>query len=243
MRMGLRIIALGSPGCGRLGVRVGGLLLALGALAGGLAVPGPALAQVGDTYALDEVSRSVDARGPLKCPDLGLVPYEGEILAYHRPLKVYEGFRGRLTKFEAVVREVAIEIYGRAPRRIVHIGAYNCRRIRAYPNLLSEHALGNGIDIAGFDFASLPRGQKLPEGVPRALSRPFKVRMEDHWEGGRREVAKLHERFLRTLARRLVERQDIFRVLLGPAWPGHRDHFHFDMAPYRVVAIFEPTSG
>ncbi len=219
------------------------LLLAVGGvLASGLLAAGLAHASEGDSYALDAVSRAVDARGRLRCPDLGLVRYDGEILRYHRPLKVYEGFREHLARFEAVVRDVAVEVYGRAPRRIVHIGAYNCRRIRAYPTVLSEHGLGNGIDIAGFDFASAPKGQKLPEGLPRSLRRAFKVRMKDHWEGGRREAAKVHQRFLQTLARRLIERQDIFRVLLGPAWPGHRKHLHFDMAPNRGVAIFEETS-
>lgn len=211
---------------------------------GAVASSGQARADEGEPeYALDPVSRVVAARGRLSCPDLGLVTYAGAVLPYHKPVRVFEGFRPRLEAFEAVVREVAIEIYGRAPRRIVHMGAYNCRRIRAYPELLSEHALGNGIDIAGFDFAGLPRGQKAPAGMPRALSRSFKVRMEEHWDGGRREVDQLHQRFLHTLAKRLIDRKDIFRVLLGPAWPGHRNHFHFDMAPYRVVAVFEDESG
>ncbi|MEZ4265630.1 MAG: extensin family protein [Myxococcota bacterium] len=196
-----------------------------------------------DSYPLDDVSRQVEARGRLRCPDLGLAPYRGDVIPYHSPIKVHPAFKERLQRFEAVVRDVAIEVYGRAPRRIVHIGAYNCRRIRAYPTLLSEHALGNGIDIAGFDFARLPRGEAAPEGLPRALTRPFKVRMDEHWDGGRREAAKLHQRFLHTLAKRLTARRDIFRVLLGPAWPGHHNHFHFDMAPYRVVAIFEESSG
>lgn len=243
LRIGREILGAASAPFVHAGVGRAALLLTTAALVGGLAVGGPAWAEGGDSYPLDAIPRTVEARGRVRCPDLGLVSYAGEILPYHRRLRIYAGFREHLVRFEALVRDVAIEIYGRAPRRIVHIGAYNCRRIRAYPTVLSEHGLGNGIDIAGFDFASLPRGQKLPQGLPRALSRAFKVRMVDHWEGGRREVAKVHQRFLQTLARRLVERQDIFRVLLGPAWPGHRKHFHFDMAPYRAVAIFEERGG
>jgi hypothetical protein len=35
-----------------------------------------------------------------------------------------------------------------------------------------------------------------------------------------------------------VARDDIFRVLLGPAFPGHKTHFHFDVAPWRLVDIW-----
>jgi len=38
---------------------------------------------------------------------------------------------------------------------------------------------------------------------------------------------------------RLIGRQDLFRVVLGPAWPGHHNHFHLDFAPYRVVEVFK----
>jgi hypothetical protein len=44
---------------------------------------------------------------------------------------------------------------------------------------------------------------------------------------------------LKTLARRLIGRKDVFRVLLGPGYPGHQNHFHFDMAPFTMVQIFE----
>lgn len=196
-----------------------------------------------DWYPLDIVPRIVPPRGRLRCPDVELVVYRGDVLRYHHPVRIYAGFRERLRRFEEVVRDVAIEIYGRAPRRIVHIGAFNCRRIRGYPDVLSEHALGNGIDIAGFDFGRLPRGEQLPEGLPRAIAHPFRVRMKDHWDGGRRAADEVHQRFLHTLAERLIARPDIFRVLLGPAWPGHRNHFHFDVAPDRGVAIFEPVVG
>jgi BirA family biotin operon repressor/biotin-[acetyl-CoA-carboxylase] ligase len=37
----------------------------------------------------------------------------------------------------------------------------------------------------------------------------------------------------------LIGRDDVFRVLLGPGYPGHDTHFHFDMAPWRMVQIFE----
>ena len=137
-----------------------------------------------------------------------------------------------------MVQFSASEIDGWAPRRIAQMGTYKCRRMRRYTNLLSEHGLGNAIDVSGFDFGPLPRGDLLPEGIPKRLRRPFSVRVLDHWNA-RGKLGALHSRFLRTLATRLIDRRDIFRVLLGPAWPGHHNHFHFDMSNYRLVAIFE----
>lgn len=192
----------------------------------------------GDTYPLDGVSREVPANGKVKCPKVELTRYEGKTLKYHKPVRVYVGFVERLQRFEEVVRDTAIEVYGRAPRVIRHLGTYNCRRIGGYPTYISEHGLGNGIDVAGFDFGPLPKGTPSPEGMSKRLRRSFKVRMLDHWTATRGSRA-VHSRFLRTLARRLVVRKDIFRVLLGPAWPGHANHFHFDMSPWRIVEIFE----
>ncbi len=190
----------------------------------------------GTPYALDSTTREVPATGRLRCDRDALVRHAGEHVRYHTPVTVHPAFRERLQRFEALVATVAKDHYGRAPRRIVHLGTYNCRRIRRYPTLMSEHALGNAIDVAGFDFSPLPRKAKGPEGLSRRHRRGFKVRMKRHWDATGRDAR--HARFLRDLARHVIA-ADIFRVLLGPAWPGHDNHFHFDMAPYRTVAIFD----
>lgn len=192
------------------------------------------------SYPLDAIARQVPRRQKLPCEsgELDTVAYRGEHIRYRRPIRVHPAFTERLERFEQVAVQVATEVYGRAPRRLVHMGGLNCRRMRRYPDWMSEHALGNGIDVAGFDFGPLPRGTVAPEGLPKRLRRGFRVRLDEHW-GGKRQRDALHSTFLRTLARRLVVRPDIFRVLLGPAWPGHHNHFHFDCAPYRVVEIFE----
>ena len=52
------------------------------------------------------------------------------------------------------------------------------------------------------------------------------------------EFDQIHRTFLRTLAQRIIDEPRLFRVALGPAWPGHRNHFHFDCAPYRLVEVF-----
>ena len=209
----------------------------LGAAAALLLLVSPPSA-VADEYPLDTVGRVVPPKGKLRCPEVELVRYRGDTIRYHRPVKVFVGFRDRLRLFEQVVREAAVEVYGRAPRRIKHLGTYNCRRIRAYPFLMSEHALGNGIDIAGFHFGPARRGDEAAKRLPRSLRRSFKVRVLKHWDG-RGRAGRLHARFLRELARRLAARPDIFRVMLGPGYPGHKNHFHFDCSPWRLVDGFD----
>ena len=187
-------------------------------------------------YPLDDVSRETPPRGRPRCPKVPLVLYRGEHIKYHKPTRVHPAFKERLVRFEEVVKQVSIEIYGRPPHKIRHLGTYNCRRIGGYPNLLSEHSFGNGIDIASFSFSRLKRGEKLPQGVPQSLKRAFRVDMLKHWNAKR--IAKgLHQRFLHTLGHRLIESK-IFRVLLGPAFPGHKNHFHLDNAPYELISIF-----
>jgi hypothetical protein len=188
--------------------------------------------------ALERVPRVLPEGAPLPCeratPEL--VRYRGEHLRYQKPLQVHPQFRARLPRFEQLVRELAERHYGRAPRRIVHLGAFSCRRMRRYPTWVSEHALGNAIDIAGFDFGPLPRAAAAPAGLPRALRGAFEVRLERHWSAA--GTASAHAAFLRELAQALIDRPDLFSVVLGPAWPGHHNHFHLDRAPYRVVEVF-----
>jgi Extensin-like protein C-terminus len=134
--------------------------------------------------------------------------------------------------FEEVVAEVGREQFGRAPVALKHAGTYSCRRIGGYPTLLSEHGIGNGIDVVAFSFPRLPRRQAA--ALPASLRGPFQVSLADF----QAQPSTPRARFLDTLARRLIGRHDIFRVLLGPAYPGHKGHFHFDVAPYRVVSIW-----
>ena len=187
-------------------------------------------------YALDGVSREVPARGRFECPELELVRYRGDVIRYHKPARIYVGFQKKLERMEEIVRDTAIEFYGRAPVRIKHLGTYYCRRIRSWPTYISEHGLGNAIDVEGFDFASV-RKRDAPE-VPAALRRGFQIRIEKHWNATG-ATGSVHARFLHTLAQRLVDEDGLFRVMLGPAEPGHHNHFHFDVAPWRIVNIFE----
>ena len=205
----------------------------------GLAESAAAQDMIG-SYPLDTHSRTISPKGRVRCPDLDLVQYGGESVRYSSVIVVHPAFRDRLKFFEQVVIETAMSVYGRAPKRILHKGGFNCRRINRYPDYISEHGLGNAIDVFGFDFGPVPPGRGFKEGLPKRLRRAFKVRLLAHWDAPGPRGA-VHSTFLRLLASRLIERQDIFRVVLGPAWPGHHNHYHFDCGPYRLVEVFDKT--
>jgi Extensin-like protein C-terminus len=189
-------------------------------------------------YPLDGIAREIPEGAAVTCPKVDIEGYRGDVVRYKPILWVHPAFRDRLAVFERVVRDTAIEIYGRAPERIVQLGGYGCRRMREHAGWLSEHALGNAIDVEGFDFGHLPKGAALPAGLDKSFANGFEVRVIAHWAKKSGQAA-VHARFLRTLAQRLIDRDDAFHVLLGPGYPGHKSHFHFDMAPFRLVQIFE----
>jgi hypothetical protein len=186
------------------------------------------------TYPLDDIARVLDPGEALPClkrtPEL--VDYRGVRLRYQKPARIHPAFRVPLSSFEAIAAEIALKHYGRVPRAVVHLGTYNCRVMRRYPEWVSEHALGNAIDIAGFDFGPLPRNAARTD-MPAALRRGFQVRVDRHWSGA--GTSAVHAAFLHDLAEALAARPDVFRVVLGPGFPGHHNHLHLDHAPYRVV--------
>jgi hypothetical protein len=188
-----------------------------------------------ELYPLDAIVRSLPRAAEVPCSSRGLVRYQGDFIRYARAARVHPAFRERLRRMERLTNSTALDVYGRAPRRLLHLGTFNCRRIRAYPDLLSEHALGNAIDVEGFEFGPISRDTgAAPALAPRSA---FTVRLVAHWDS-RRPVDQIHRTFLRTLAQRIIDEPRLFRVALGPAWPGHRNHFHLDCAPYRLVEVF-----
>src|SRR5690606_6391552 len=139
-------------------------------------------------------------------------------LRYQGAVQVVPAFRDRLVRFEELVLEVSRDVYGRAPSRLRHFGAYSCRSTRNRSTRLSEHALGNAIDVVGFDFARATRDEPLGEGAPAALRGPFQIRVARHWNADpKSESGEVHARFLRELAARLSDRPDVFRGMIGPS--------------------------
>jgi hypothetical protein len=181
--------------------------------------------ELGDKdYPLHDLPREVS--GAVKCPEIELVEYSGEVIAYNQPIEVNKHFRKRLIRFETMVSELAIKLYGRAPAVIVHAGGHTCKTVGGRGEKLSEHAFGHAIDVIGFDFEAAP-GEDGDE-VAR-IAKAFSVRLEDHWgaEGG---FDAKHSLFLHLLADALKERGP-FSTMLGPAYKGHDKMFHFDFGP------------
>lgn len=185
----------------------------------------------GDSYPLDGISREVSTGGETRCPELTFVSYAGSAVRYGRPVRVADAFVPRLELFDTLVAEVAIAHYGRAPSTVRHFGALACRRVRGSQGRLSEHALGNAIDVAGFAFARKKAGEPAPTTVPVELHKPFVVSVEKHWDGGASLAEALHQRFLRALVAR-VQEDDVFRGVIGPGREGHANHLHFDQSPW-----------
>ncbi|MBK8171283.1 MAG: extensin family protein [Sandaracinaceae bacterium] len=195
-------------------------------------IPRPVRAADFGSFPLDEISRDVDPRY-VRCPDLELVTYRGAHIPFNRPTRIYVPFQAHLEEFEELVRSVAIEVYGRAPTRLVHGGTYHCREVRHVPGLLSEHGFGDAIDVHGFDFGAAARNEPLPAGLPLRLRHRFEVRVLAHWDA-HGAVGDVHAHFFARLRAELEARPRLFRGMLGPGYPGHENHLHLDMAPWAL---------
>jgi hypothetical protein len=193
----------------------------------------------GDAYPLDHIERWLAPGERVSCDKKGMVAYRGTKLRYAGSLSVAPAFRERLERFEEVAAQAAREVYGREPRLIRHYGAFNCRATRNRKHVVSEHALGNALDLVGFDFGSAPKTQPLPDGLPKQLRSPFQISVARHWSprDPKNAAAAAHARFLALLTDRLRARDDIFRSMFGPGHGGHDDHLHLDAAPWRYVDL------
>ena len=194
-------------------------------------------ADQGDPYELDRIDRWLKPHEKPSCTSQSsLVSYRGSSIRSGGSVLVSPVFRERLERFEEVAAALAREVYGREPRRLKHYGAYNCRVVRTIKKLISEHALGNALDVVGFDFGPATKATPLPAEAPRALRFAFEVRVLRHW-GKADGPNAIHGRFLELLTERLRARPDIFRSMFGPGHVGHEDHLHFDVSPWRYVDL------
>lgn len=193
----------------------------------------------GDAYPLDSFERWLEPGERVSCDQKGMVTYRGTKLRYAGSVSVDPAFRERLERFEEVAVQAAREVYGREPRLVRHYGAFSCRATRNRKHVVSEHALGNALDLVGFDFGSASKTQPLPEALPKQLRAPFQVSVARHWrpKDPKNAAAAVHARFLALLTERLQQRDDIFRSMFGPGHGGHDDHLHLDAAPWRYVDL------
>jgi hypothetical protein len=179
---------------------------------------------VNASYPLDARDRSAPVDRKAKCTPDELVTYRGEALRYSAPVQVHPAFTERLQRFERIASEVGIEVYGRAPTKLNHGGAYSCRTMPS--GRYSEHAFGNALDLEGFTFAAAGKGQPA-----------VRIRVAEAWSEKGSPQAK---RFFARLLERLDEREDVFRAIVGPPDEAHRDHLHLDMGPWSYSRYASP---
>jgi hypothetical protein len=121
-----------------------------------------------------------------------------------------------LGRFETVLAEVSETELGSRVVRIEQGGTYNCRKMARF-DLVSEHSYANAIDVRSF---------RLADG--RTVS------VERHFGRPGTEPRTKEGRFLHALAHRLYD-DGVFSVVLTEYFDRlHRDHFHFDLARYRI---------
>ena len=130
---------------------------------------------------------------------------------YNRPPHVSASFAVKLAAFEATVQEVAGIWFNQRVARIEHLGTYVCRSVAGANGRISQHAIGNAIDISAF---------VLKNGVRVSVKRDFVL--------ANQPVQKAAQHFLREVVERLRE-EGTFGVVLTPDWDAsHRDHLHLD---------------
>ncbi len=211
-----------------------GSLFTANALAAGL---GPTL---GNAYPLDAIERVGPLRGPSSCHPKQLVFYRGTHLKLDPPSLVFEPFVARLERFEATLAEIGVQVYGRAPSQMAHVGTYVCRTVEPQQWHLSEHAFGNAIDVTAFRFPPLDRltSDAASRALPRRLKGAFTLSVLADYYPARpaTEASERHQRFFALLNRALRERA-LFRTAIGPADARHRSHLHLDMAPWPYLKL------
>lgn len=194
-----------------------------------------------DPYELDDLDRSGPERGKKPtCARDAIVPYAGKAIHYEVPASVHRAFVERLGRFEQLATEVAIEVYGRAPKLLHHAGGYMCRT--SWRGRMSEHAFGNALDVGGFTFGAIAKDDlaKLRErGVELSASerRAFRIGVGETWRANGAANAK---HFFALLLERVRARDDVFRGMIGPPDPAHTTHLHLDAGPWAFSRYLPP---
>jgi len=119
-------------------------------------------------------------------------------------------------RLEVVLQEIANRELESSIKRVHQMGTYSCRKMVRF-DFVSEHSYGNAIDVGSFTLA---------DGRNISVAKHF----------GKLDVdpPDARARFLREVGHAAFDR-NVVSVSLGPYWDTlHRDHFHFDMARYRV---------
>ena len=121
-----------------------------------------------------------------------------------------------LARFEELAQAQALRHLGQRIRSFRHLGTYSCRKMVRF-DFVSEHSYANAIDIAEM---VLDGGQSIS--------------VLQHFGNAGEPPRTREAEFLRSLARRAFDER-LFSTVLTPYWDNlHKDHFHVDLARYRV---------
>ena len=150
-----------------------------------------------------------DRIGPGRCRLVDAVRLAQGGAPLDQPLPLSCAMAERWIAFERdVLAPAAQRHFGAAVTRVRVLGGYSCRT-RPESRVISQHAFGNAIDVAGFDLAGGTR-----------------VEVGRHWRDRGARGA-----FLRDVASRACR---LFAIVLTPNSDAfHQDHFHFDIGPER----------
>jgi len=205
--------------------RQGSALIALVGLAacGGGPPPPPARAPrvgTGEACLMDLNRHNVSYQIPVIPASAGPCQIDTPIRAYglsirwNQPATMSCVLGDVLMRFESeVVEPDAINILGKPVVSERNLGAYSCRVEASSRHVMSQHALGRAIDLAGWTLADGSR-----------------VDVEKDWtDRGPRG------RFLHAVAEGACH---YFSVVLTPSTnPLHHDHFHLDIGPDHLCSI------
>jgi hypothetical protein len=177
------------------------------------------LSAAGVHFAPAELPLRSGNKGAITCGAEQVVEYRGSAsgIRYNSAPLVTCTLALALARFERVLQDEAELHFKSRIRRLEQAGTYNCRKMARFRSMVSEHSYANAIDF---------RGVTLENGRTIDVLHDF----------GKLDVEPTSEPslFLRSVAHRAFDEQ-VFSVVLTPYFDAlHRDHFHLDMARYRV---------
>jgi hypothetical protein len=177
------------------------------------------LASAGIRFAKAALPVRSAEKGTITCGAEQVVEYRGSSsgIRYNAAPVVTCTLALALARFEAVLQDEAERRFHSRVQRLEQAGTYNCRKMSRFRDMVSEHSYANAIDV---------RGVTLANGRTINVLRDFgKLDLEPTAEASV---------FLREVAHRAFD-EEVFSVVLTPYFDAlHRDHFHLDMARYRV---------
>jgi hypothetical protein len=180
------------------------------------------LTSAGITFQAASVPVHKDSASRITCGAPQVVTYlrgPGHIAYEPAPLLTC-GMALALASYEKILQEEAERVFQAPIVRMDQIGTYNCRGIVRFKGVISEHSYANALDITRFTF----KGGKS-------------VSVLGDFDVGEGPPARPGGDFLRAVSQR-GEDEDVFSNVLTPFWDAaHKNHFHLDLARYRVEGV------